>query len=51
MQPMSNMLIVNYRKLQKMEMTRKIEMSNMLIEKKKERNENIEKNTVCYNER
>jgi hypothetical protein len=36
---MSNMLTVNHRKSQKMEMRRKIEMSNMLIEKerKKER--------------
>jgi hypothetical protein len=52
MQPMSNMLTVNHRKSQKMEMMRKIEMSNMLIEKerKKERNETIEKNSVCCNE-
>jgi hypothetical protein len=38
---MSNMLIVNYRKSQKkkkMEMSRKIEMSNMLIEKKRKEN-------------
>jgi hypothetical protein len=35
-----------------MEKRRKIEMSNMLIEKerKREKNENIEKNSVCYNE-
>jgi uncharacterized coiled-coil protein SlyX len=39
MHPMSNMLTVNYRKLQKNGNEEKIEMSNMLIEKerKKER--------------
>jgi hypothetical protein len=52
MQPMSNMLTLNYRKSLKMEMRKKkIEMSNMLIEKERKRKENLEKNSVCYNER
>jgi formiminotetrahydrofolate cyclodeaminase len=47
MHPMSNMLTLNYRKSQKNGTRRKIEMSNMLIEKERERkeekNENIKK--------
>jgi hypothetical protein len=48
MHPMSNMLTVNYRKLQKNGNEEKMEMSNMLIEKerKKERRyENIKAKT------
>jgi hypothetical protein len=33
-----------------MEMSRKIEMSNMLIEKEKKKEKKIEKISVCYNE-
>jgi hypothetical protein len=37
MHPMSNMLTLNYRKSQKNGMRRKIEMSNMLIEKERKK--------------
>ena len=54
MHPMSNMLTLNYRKSQKNGTRRKIEMSNMLIEKERERKEEkmriLRKNPVCCNE-
>jgi hypothetical protein len=54
MHPMSNMLTLNYRKSQKNGTRRKIEMSNMLIEKERERKEEkmriLRKNSVCCNE-
>jgi hypothetical protein len=43
MHPMSNMLTVNYRKLQKNGNEEKIEMSNMLKEKKERKNNNNNK--------